>query len=239
MPTALTFAVRAISILALAAALWLLASAEPSQACSCLPHGSPSESLAKSTEVFQGVVTSVHGYDIVDRGDGTWASNDPVTMEFDVSVVWKGQVGKSITIKNGEGRCELRTPIRFGGRIHRLFFRWRHRPVRPNSRSWAGGLQRPGRAGTWAGAGSNNCNANPGADSRAADPGTDRRADRRRRMRAGVVPRGYLVGGAGGRRGVDGARETALDRRPLFPQILQRLRKRLQRLVNRVLVVGG
>lgn len=114
MPTALTFAIWTVSILALAA-LWLLASAEPSQACSCLPHGSPSESLAKSTEVFQGVVTSVHGYDIGDRGDGSWASNDPVTMEFDVSVVWKGQVGKSITIKTVRDGVSCGRPLGLGG----------------------------------------------------------------------------------------------------------------------------
>lgn len=111
MPTALIFAIRAISILALAA-LWLLASAEPSQACSCLPHGSPSESLASATEVFQGVVTSVHVYD---RGDGTWASNDPVTMELDVSVVWKGQVGNSITIKTARDGASCGRPLGLGG----------------------------------------------------------------------------------------------------------------------------
>ena len=95
MPTALTFAIRAISILALAAALWLLASAETSQACSCASPGSPSEFLADATEVFQGVVTSIDAYE---RGDGTWATNDPVTVEFDVNTVWKGQVSHSITI---------------------------------------------------------------------------------------------------------------------------------------------
>ena len=115
MPTALIFAIRTVSILALAAAFWLLASAKPSHACSCLPHGSPSESLAKSTEVFQGVVTSVHGYDIGDRGGGSWASNDPVTMEFDVSVVWKGQVGKSITIKTVRDGVSCGRPLGLGG----------------------------------------------------------------------------------------------------------------------------
>ena len=111
MPTALTFAIRAVSLMALAA-LWLLASAEPSQACSCLPHGSPSESLASATEVFQGVVTSVHMYD---RGGGIWASNDPVTMEFDVSVVWKGQVGNSITIKTVRDSESCGRPLGLGG----------------------------------------------------------------------------------------------------------------------------
>ena len=111
MPTALTFAIRAISILALAA-LWLLASAEPSEACSCVPLRSPSEALADATEVFQGVVTSV---EIHDRGDGTWATNDPVTMELDVSVVWKGQVGKSITIKTVRDGISCGRPLGLGG----------------------------------------------------------------------------------------------------------------------------
>ena len=94
MPTAIAFAVRTAAILALAA-LALFAGAEPTHACSCVPLGSPSESLADATEVFQGVVTSVEVYD---RGDGTWATNDPVTVEFDVSAVWKGRVGDSIEI---------------------------------------------------------------------------------------------------------------------------------------------
>lgn len=94
MPTAIAFAIRAVSILALAG-LWLLASVEPSQACSCLSPGSPSESLADATEVFQGVVASV---EIYDRGDGTWASNDPVTVEFDVNTVWKGALSRSFTV---------------------------------------------------------------------------------------------------------------------------------------------
>lgn len=94
MPTALIFAIRTISILALVA-LWLLASEEPSQACSCASPGSPSESLADATEVFQGVVTSIDAYE---RGDGTWGSADPVTVEFDVNTVWKGRVSRSITI---------------------------------------------------------------------------------------------------------------------------------------------
>jgi len=112
MPTALTFAIRTVSILALVAALWLLASAEPSEACSCVPLRSPSESLADATEVFQGVVTSV---EIYDRGDGTWATNDPVTMELDVSVVWKGQVGKSITIKTVRDGISCGRPLGLGG----------------------------------------------------------------------------------------------------------------------------
>ena len=100
MPTTLIFAIRTVSLMALAAALWLLASVEPSQACSCEPLRSPSETLARSTEVFLGVVTSV---EVHDRGDGTWASNDPVTVEFDVNTVWKGQVGRSIMIKTVRG----------------------------------------------------------------------------------------------------------------------------------------
>ena len=111
MPTAIAFAVRTAAILALAAAIWLSASVEPSHACSCLPFGSPSESLASATEVFQGVVTSVEVYD---RGDGTWASNDPVTMEFDVSVVWKGQVGKSITITTVRDSVSCGRPLGLG-----------------------------------------------------------------------------------------------------------------------------
>ena len=95
MSTAIAFAVRTAAILALAAAIWFFAGVEPAHACSCLPPGSPSESLANSTEVFQGVVASI---DIYDRGDGTWATNDPVTVKFDVSAVWKGQVGDSIEI---------------------------------------------------------------------------------------------------------------------------------------------
>ncbi len=67
--------------------LWALASHEAAYACSCVPPGSPSEALENSVAVFVGEVVSVREFD---RGDGTWGSMDPTTVEFEVTTVWKG-----------------------------------------------------------------------------------------------------------------------------------------------------
>ena len=106
MSTAIAFAVRTAAILALAAAIWFFASAEPSDACSCLPLRPPSESLASATEVFQGVVTSVEEYDT--------DYDTRLAMEFDVSVVWKGQVGNSITITTSKYGSACGRPLGLG-----------------------------------------------------------------------------------------------------------------------------
>ena len=81
-----TFAMRIVLIVALIG-LWSLANHKPAYACSCAPPGSPSEALANSNVVFVGKVVSVREFD---RGDGTWGSMDPTTVEFDVTTVWKG-----------------------------------------------------------------------------------------------------------------------------------------------------
>ena len=68
-------------------ALWFLVQPEPSYACSCVPHDSPSEELERSALVFMGRVVSVREFE---RGDNTKTSLDPTTVEFDVQTVWKG-----------------------------------------------------------------------------------------------------------------------------------------------------
>lgn len=81
-----TFTMRTVLTVALIG-LSSLANHEPAYTCSCAPPGSPSEALENSEVVFWGKVVSVREFD---RGDGTWGSMDPTTVEFDVTTVWKG-----------------------------------------------------------------------------------------------------------------------------------------------------
>ena len=71
--------------------IWLSASAGTSYACSCLPPGSPTEALDYSDAVFRGRATSAH----VDE------TTRIITTEFDVSVVWKGPLNRTISITTG------------------------------------------------------------------------------------------------------------------------------------------
>ena len=56
-------------------------------ACKCAQPGTPSQELESSTAVFAGRVVSVNTFT---RADGTSTGLDPVTVEFEVSTIWKG-----------------------------------------------------------------------------------------------------------------------------------------------------
>lgn len=73
--------------------LWASMNPQQVSACSCVRPGSPSEELANSEAVFRGTVTSVREFE---RGDGTWSSMDPTTVEFDVTTVWKGSLHQTM-----------------------------------------------------------------------------------------------------------------------------------------------
>lgn len=81
-----SLAIRAVLIVSLVS-LWFLVYPGQSYACSCAAPGSPSEEMATSVSVFMGRVVSVREFE---RDDGSWSSTDPTTIEFAVSMVWKG-----------------------------------------------------------------------------------------------------------------------------------------------------
>ena len=75
------------------------------QACSCaFPPGSPAEELAQADAVFAGVATSVKAHRKLFILP---SSSDPVTIEFDVSHVWKGPQQETLTVKTvrSEASC--------------------------------------------------------------------------------------------------------------------------------------
>ena len=73
----------------------LLSFVQPAEtlACSCLQPGSPSEALEESTAVFVGEVVSISH---TERSDGSYTGY--TFVEFNVTTVWKGSVGKTIQI---------------------------------------------------------------------------------------------------------------------------------------------
>ena len=76
-----------LAVIVLLVGLWLVTRPEPSNACSCIDPGPPSAAMAGSAAVFRGKVVSIREFD---RGDGSWGTDDPTTVEFDVKTVWKG-----------------------------------------------------------------------------------------------------------------------------------------------------
>ena len=96
------------ALLAAGLALYALASLSgggTAQACSCaFPPGSPAEELAQADAVFAGVATSVKAHRKLFILP---SSSDPVTIEFDVSRVWKGPQQETLTVKTvrSESSC--------------------------------------------------------------------------------------------------------------------------------------
>lgn len=82
----LAFTVRAVLIASLLGA-GLIMAAGLAYACSCVENPPPGEALERSAAVFAGRIVSLK---LHERPDGTWSSVDPVTIEFEVSRVWKG-----------------------------------------------------------------------------------------------------------------------------------------------------
>ena len=94
MPWAIAYLALAVSVVGAA----LHASAEQASACSCVPPKPPLEALARADAVFSGAVVAL--------GEpkglfGSWlaSSTDPVTVEFRVNAVWKGEMYETMFIK--------------------------------------------------------------------------------------------------------------------------------------------
>ena len=74
----------------------LLALPKAAHACSCVPSGSPEEASKRADAVFAGEATSVN---VRRKGLLTWSGTDPVTVEFEVSHVWKGPRREILTVE--------------------------------------------------------------------------------------------------------------------------------------------
>jgi hypothetical protein len=93
-----------LTLIATLCGLWLFAGMGQSYACSCVPPGSPSEALAKSTVVFAGKVVSIRGFEV--PASGIVSTADLGTIELRVSTVWKGPVQETMfvtTVRDGAG----------------------------------------------------------------------------------------------------------------------------------------
>jgi hypothetical protein len=86
---ALVAAGLALSLLA------LQAPAEPVHACSCVRF-TQAERFDRADSVFAGEATSVKGRRKIPF---LWSGLDPVTVEFEVSQVWKGSRQNTLTVK--------------------------------------------------------------------------------------------------------------------------------------------
>ena len=72
--------------------IWIVSYPGQSYACSCAYPGLPSEALERSAAVFAGRVVSTDNSLVNQR------SFSAITVEFDVSTVWKGPVKKTMRI---------------------------------------------------------------------------------------------------------------------------------------------
>lgn len=82
----IAFAARAFLVASLIGVGFVVAPA-PAHACSCVENLPPPETLERSAVVFAGRVVSLK---LHERQGEVWSGSDPVTVEFEVSSVWKG-----------------------------------------------------------------------------------------------------------------------------------------------------
>ena len=96
-PTTIAIAAT-FGLLAVIAVAALHISARPAHACSCIPPRPPLEALERADAVFSGDVISISE----PKGlFGSWlaSSTDPVTVEFRVNSVWKGEIYETMFIE--------------------------------------------------------------------------------------------------------------------------------------------
>ncbi len=78
---------KRLGLMVLLDGFWYAVLPTRSFACTCPEPGSPSWAKAKSAVVFSGEVVAVREFE---RGDGTWHTMDPTTVEFKVQTLWRG-----------------------------------------------------------------------------------------------------------------------------------------------------
>ena len=97
LPTTIAIAAT-FGLLTVIAITALHISAKPAHACSCIPPRPPLEALERADAVFSGDVISISE----PKGlFGSWlaSSTDPVTVEFRVHSVWKGEIHETLFIQ--------------------------------------------------------------------------------------------------------------------------------------------
>ena len=99
----IAFAVRAVLIASLIGAGFVMAP-HTAYACSCVQNPPPPEALERSALVFAGKVVSLK---LHERPGDVWSSADPVTVEFEVSRVWRGYDYQTmyLTTARSEATC--------------------------------------------------------------------------------------------------------------------------------------
>ena len=90
------FAVLRLVLMVSLSGTWLVVHPETSHACSCLPLDPPPLALEEADAVFVGRVASLRH---TESQDGWVSTADPVTVEFDVSTIWKGRNSKTLRLR--------------------------------------------------------------------------------------------------------------------------------------------
>jgi hypothetical protein len=84
-----------VFVLAAVSVIGLMILPATSHACSCAESPSPQLELQQKTAVFSGKVIAVNKpFKLLN-----WSSADPVQVTFKVDQVWKGDVGKKVTVQ--------------------------------------------------------------------------------------------------------------------------------------------
>ena len=82
------------ALVALVLTALVLARGAEARACSCTPPPSPADALARAAAVFAGRVTKTE-----DPATGPIRSSmDPITVTHEISTVWKGASGPSVSV---------------------------------------------------------------------------------------------------------------------------------------------
>ena len=112
-------AIVAATLVAVTGSMILLALPGAAHACSCVSSGSPAEALAEADAVFAGEVTSV-------KFSGTspyrLSSAALVTVEFQVSQVWKGPRREILHVETE--RSEVSCGFEFKEGRHYIVYTW-------------------------------------------------------------------------------------------------------------------
>lgn len=87
------FSITRVLLFCLLLASMVVGSATQALACSCMIPGSPAAEMSNATAVFAGVVT-----DVESSAGGVFRGDDPVTVTFEVTQVWKGPRRQTLTV---------------------------------------------------------------------------------------------------------------------------------------------
>lgn len=98
------FAALRLALIVSLIGIALVVHPDRSHANLCLPPESPSQALEEADAVFAGRVASLRYHQ---KEEGILSTADPVTVEFDVSTVWKGPNSKTRHLTTSRGGYTL------------------------------------------------------------------------------------------------------------------------------------